>query len=231
MNKVKQKFSWDGVSDETTGQSGIVRDKFLENEIFTLDCYEHVYPVKEGDVVLDLGASIGPFTWKVMDKASKVYAVEPMADLIPTIKKNTDGFNVEIINKALSYENGEIGMTDECINTFDVRNVKTTDFKTLLKDNNITKLDYIKTDCEGGEYFLFRDENIPFLKSVRSIVGEFHLRDKIHNIEFRYFRDKFLPQFKNFEVYSLDKVNIKWDLYNEHFLDYYNEVMIHINNE
>ena len=94
MNKIKQKFSWDGVKDDKT--MDVDRDKFLSNEIFTLDCYEHIYPVKEGDVVLDLGASIGPFTWKIMDKASKVYVVEPMIDLLPIIEKNTEGFPITI---------------------------------------------------------------------------------------------------------------------------------------
>ena len=231
MEKIKKKFSWDGVTDETTGGSGVVRDEFLANEIFTLDCYEQIYPVKEGDVVLDLGASIGPFTWKVMDRASKVYTVEPMIDLIPTIKKNTDGFPVTIINKILSHNNGEIEFTDGCINTFEPKMVRTFDFKTLLKENNIDKIDFIKTDCEGGEYALINDVNLPWIKeNVRNIVGEWHLSvgDVDLKADFRYFRDKFLPQFKNYEVYSIDNHNIKWDLYNEHFMEYYKQILIHI---
>ena len=214
MNKIKQKFSWDGVKDDKT--MDVDRDKFLSNEIFTLDCYEHIYPVKEGDVVLDLGASIGPFTWKIMDKASKVYVVEPMIDLLPIIEKNTEGFPITIINSALSYNNGEIEFNDTCINTFEPKIVKTVDFKTLLKENNIDKIDYIKTDCEGGEYALINDINLPWIKeNVRNIVGEWHLAIENEDLkaDFRYFRDKFLPQFKNFEVYSIDNHNIKWDLY------------------
>jgi FkbM family methyltransferase len=229
MNKIKQKFSWDGVKDDKT--MDVDRDKFLSNEIFTLDCYEHIYPVKEGDVVLDLGASIGPFTWKIMDKASKVYVVEPMIDLLPIIEKNTEGFPITIINSALSYNNGEIEFNDTCINTFEPKIVKTVDFKTLLKENNIDKIDYIKTDCEGGEYALINDINLPWIKeNVRNIVGEWHLAIENEDLkaDFRYFRDKFLPQFKNFEVYSIDNHNIKWDLYNEHFLEYYRQILIHI---
>ena len=229
MNKIKQKFSWDGVKDDKT--MDVDRDKFLSNEIFTLDCYEHIYPVKEGDVVLDLGASIGPFTWKIMDKASKVYVVEPMIDLLPIIEKNTEGFPITIINSALSYNNGEIEFNDTCINTFEPKIVKTVDFKTLLKENNIDKIDYIKTDCEGGEYALINDINLPWIKeNVRNIVGEWHLAVGNEDLkaDFRYFRDKFLPQFKNFEVYSIDNCDIKWDLYNEHFLEYYRQILIHI---
>ena len=154
-----------------------------------------------------------------------------MIDLIPTIKKNTDGFPVTIINEVLSPNNGEVEFNDGCINTFEPKMVKTVDFKTLLKENNIDKIDYIKTDCEGGEYDLINNVNLPWIKeNVRNIVGEWHLAVGNEDLkaDFRYFRDKFLPQFKNFEVYSIDNCDIKWDLYNEHFLEYYRQILIHI---
>ena len=222
MKKIKQKFSWEKAKDIATAD-------FLAEEVFERDSYEHVYPVQEGDVVLDLGASLGPFTWKIMDKASKVYTVEPMIDLIPTIKKNTEGFPVTIINAALSHNNGEIEFTDDCVNNFKPKMVRTVDFKTLLKENNIDKIDFIKTDCEGGEYALISNVNLPWIKeNVRNIVGEWHVGKELEQIEFKYFRDKFLPQFKNFEIYSIDSHNIKWDLYNDHFLEHYTQILIHI---
>ena len=220
---MKQELDWGPTSDG---------GKYLSNEIFTLQCYESIYPVKKGDVVLDLGASIGPFTWSIMDKASKVYAVEPMDDLQSTLRKNTKGYPVTIIQKALSDENGEAEFTDGCINKFESKRVKTQNFKALLKDNNLDRIDFIKTDCEGGEYALFTEDNMDFLlNNVRNIVGEWHLHSPQHNIKFRNFRDKYLPQFKQFEVRSIDGVDIKWDLGNEHFLEHYTEVIIHINNE
>ncbi len=68
------------------------------------------------------------------------------------------------------------------------------------------------------------------LNNVRNIVGEWHLSRFSEKVEFRYFRDKYLKQFPNFEVYSIDGVNIKWDLWNDHFIEYYNQVIIHISN-
>ena len=222
MKKTKQKLSWDQAKDVATSD-------FLTHEVFELDSYEHIYSVQEGDVVLDLGASLGPFTWKVMDKALKVYTVEPMIDLIPTIEKNTKGFPVTIINAAVDHTCGEVEFNDGCINTFKPKMVRTVDFKTLLKENNIDKIDFIKTDCEGGEYALINDVNLPWIKeNVRNIVGEWHVGEKLQQIEFKYFRDKFLPQFKNFEIYSIDSHNIKWDLYNDHFLEHYTQILIHI---
>ena len=232
MKKLKPEFSFEDVIDNTNfywkGKT-YSRAEFINYEIFESNCYEKLFPVQKGDVVLDLGASIGPFTWKIMDKASKVYTVEPMIDLIPTIEKNTEGFPVTIINAALSHNNGEIEFNDNCVNTFKPKIVRTVDFKTLLEENNIKKIDFIKTDCEGGEYALINGVNLPWIKeNVRNIVGEWHLSPPDKKIEFRYFRDKYLPQFKNYEVRSVDGTNIKWDLYNDHFIEYYNEVLIHI---
>ena len=226
VKKTKPEFNWDLLAGYTD----------LKHEVFTLDSYEHVYPVKEGDVVLDLGASIAPFTWKIMDKASKVYVIEPTIDLIPTIEANTRGFNVEIINAALTSDNGTMEHNDHCINEFESKTVRTFDFKTFIKENKIDKIDFIKTDCEGGEYDLISKANIKWIKeNVRNIVGEWHLRtskpvqpgDPL-NAQFRFFRDYYLPQFTNFKVYACCGANIKWDLYNQHFLDYYGEVIFHI---
>ena len=69
------------------------------------------------------------------------------------------------------------------------------------------------------------------LNNVGCIVGEWHLKNESEMTEFRYFRDKYLKQFKIFEVFSIDGVNIKWDLYNDHFLEYYSQVIIHISNK
>jgi hypothetical protein len=79
---------------------------------------------------------------------------------------------------------------------------------------------------------VFSKENIEFLKSIPKIVVEFHLNndEDYHQCKFRWFRDNTLPLFENFEVFSLDGVDIKWDLYNEHFIEYYNEVLFYFNN-
>ena len=65
----KRKFNWGS-------EASSFRD-IVEDEIFKDNCYEAVYPVKEEDVVLDIGASLGPFTWNVANRASKVVALEP----------------------------------------------------------------------------------------------------------------------------------------------------------
>ena len=49
--------------------------------------------------------------------------------------------------------------------------------------------------------------------------------------KFRYFRDKILPNFDNYKLFSIDGFDIMWDLGNEHFIQYYEEVYLYINNK
>ena len=60
------------------------------------------------------------------------------------------------------------------------------------------------------------------------LVAEFHLGNNDFKNKFRDFRNTAINRFKNYNIYSLDGVDIKWDLYNDHFLQYYTEVIIHI---
>lgn len=204
-------------------------------EVIVEEAYERIYPVREGDVVLDIGASSGPFTWSIMDKASKVIAIEPGIDLFNLLKKNTLGYpNVYHVNKALAKTTGKAsGFGVWGKDSYEEEaEVDTISFMDLVNEFGLDKVDFLKTDCEGGEYSLFTDENLNYLKNnVRTIVGEWHLRSPELKVEFRYWRDKYLKHFPNFEVRSVDGVDIKWDLWNDHFIEYYKEVHFHISNE
>jgi len=117
----------------------------INKEIFEEKIYEKFFSVDEGDVVMDIGASIGPFTYSILDKKpSKVYSIEPCDEEFPYLVKNT--------------------------------NTKET-------------------------------------------------KDK-----FRKFRDLYLKEFKNHKVFSVDGIDIKWDLWNDHFIEYYNEINLYIDN-
>ncbi len=67
------------------------------------------------------------------------------------------------------------------------------------------------------------------MSKIRKISGEWHLGANLKE-SFRKFRDEYLISHKSYEIYSVDGVNIKWDLWNEHFLEYYTEVIVHIDN-
>jgi autotransporter strand-loop-strand O-heptosyltransferase len=197
-------------------------------EIFEDNTYERFFEVEEGDVVVDLGASLGPFTYKILPKNPKqCYVVEPLSYQIDVLHRNVGRENVKIIQGAIT-DKKKIEISWDHI----TESVPTFTFKEFLDENNIKHIDFLKCDCEGGEYDVFQQSNIEFLKTIPKIVTEFHMRndDNFHKCKFRWFRDNILPQFENIQIYSVDGIDIKWDLWNEHFMEWYNEIIVYMDN-
>jgi FkbM family methyltransferase len=211
---------------------GLFHKEAITKEFGELNVYEKFFQVQEGDVVVDIGASIGPFTYSILPKnPSRVVCVEPSIIEHSTLEKNVTRDNVTIIKKAITpNDGGQVGtyvFEQEQITT----PIEGISFKTLLKENNIEKIDFLKTDCEGGEYSIFNFDNLCWLKDNLGVaVGEWHLSTPELKQQFRVFRDVFLRLFPNHEVYSIDGWDIKWDLWNEHFIEYYNEIIVYIDN-
>ena len=201
----------------------------LTKELFEDKIYNILYDVSEGDVVVDVGASVGPFTYSILDKKpSQVYVFEPSKTEFPTLVKNTRNHPVCQINKAIW--DGD-GMTNAIGTYFFDGYVETMKFKTFRELYSIERIDFLKTDCEGGEYHIFNLENMEYLiNNVGIIVGEWHLETPERKEQFRQFRDVYLPMFKKYDVFAVDGTDIKWDLWNEHFLQYYRQIIIHIDN-
>jgi len=212
--------------------------KVVKDEIFVQDLYQKFFKVEEGDVVLDVGASVGPFTYSIIDKKpSRVICLEPNKNLYKTLTNNLKKYNnVTGINKAVAHVDTAFkswGIFDK-----DVQEIwgKESDadgitFNTLINTYGINQIDFLKTDCEGGEYDMFTDENKEWVFSnVKKISGEFHLHNEELKIKFKKFRDTYLKDFKKIEIFSMDNVNIKWDLWNDHFIDYYGAITIYIDN-
>ena len=231
INSIMNKEEKSVEIDEVTFDWGKKSEWYVSQatqEIFEYNIYERLFEVEEGDVVVDLGASLGPFTYSILPKNPKqCFVVEPLSYHIDILNKNVGQKNVKIIQGAIS-DKKKLEITWDNI----TETSPTFTFKEFLDDNKINKIDFLKCDCEGGEYDVFQPSNIQFLKTIPKIVVEFHLRndENFHQCKFRWFRDNILNMFENFEVYSLDGVNIKWDLYNEHFIEYYNEVIFYFDN-
>ena len=233
INKIINKnplpdFDWGWMSN-SNDTNGDYHKHAMYDEIFTQGLYEQFFEVEEGDIVLDVGSSVGPFTYSILHKNPKhVFCVEPSESEFTTLIKNTLGHPVTHINKGLS---NIIGVIEHDKLFGGETHMESITFDKLVKLYGLNKIDFIKTDCEGGEYEIFKLGNLPFIKqNVKKIVGEWHLRTPEHKIEFRNFRDNILTHFNKIEVYSVDGVNIKWDLWNDHFIEYYNEVILYIDN-
>lgn len=219
----------------------------LKKEFGRDNIYERFHAVKENDVVVDIGASVGPFTYSILKKKPKtVYCVEPSKTLLYSLVKNTSKFSTQTpivyIPKAIS--NGKI----EDVKVFSgnqnvyggIDDFEYCSFHDFTQEYQISQIDFLKMDCEGGEYDIFTDENIDWIvQNVKYIVAEFHLTYPGCKEKFKNFRDKYLERFNNYIILSNGYQNIstgyelnlsRWIFDDRFFDDYYGELLIYINN-
>lgn len=138
--------------------------------------------VKEGDVVIDIGANLGYYTVPLSDlcgKEGKVIAVEPVELFRNVLIKNLGSRrNVEVLACALGEEDGkeiEMGIPSGHKNfrhglthvlAPGERDAQTMVFKAVMRDprilfSSLDRLDLIKCDVEGYEIHI-----IPLLQSL-----------------------------------------------------------------
>ena len=200
--------------------------------------YQVEFKVEDGDIVFDFGASIGPFTYQIKNQnPSKVVCIEPSSTLISTLIDNcqTTKLNCEIFKVGVGSTSGE-----EVLHAYDVKEGEikeilgkfpTLTFMDIVKNANVDKIDFLKTDCEGGEYSIFNNTNIWWIKeNVKKIVGEWHCQTPKEKEQFKIFRETYLRLFPKFKIYSIDMFDITDNLWRDMFLDYYNQVIIYIDN-
>jgi len=174
----------------------------MREEFFVTKDYEWWGKVQPGDIVVDIGACVGMFSCLALDEgASKVYMVEPNKELLKLAMKNTQEY---VINKPTSPVvpiHGAIVSNESHLkhiyNSNQAGDYKRFTFRQLLDTYNIDKIDYLKIDCEGGEYDIFTTENIEWIdKNVKHIAVEMHLRHYENGgWDFIKFRNEFLKHF------------------------------------
>jgi FkbM family methyltransferase len=205
----------------------------LYNEFFIRHDYRWWYEVQPGDVVVDVGGCLGMFTCLALDSgASKVYTIEPNPSLAKTILENASMhiFNkkfspVTIINKAigsdtsfLKYVFGSEFFPNADLTKEEFNSLELITFKEFIKQYDIKHIDYLKIDCEGGEFDILTAENLDFIKdNVKHIAVEFHLGAFEDGPErFNIFKNTFLSHFDKNKIKFLNSqdyektFNIDW---------------------
>lgn len=227
IDKLINKFDWGWMDDGSS--NGDYHKSCMVNEIFEQNMYERFFSVDENDIVVDMGSSVGPFTYSILNKKpSHVFCLEPSISEFKTLVKNTSNGPVTAINKGITKNDGLIESNQLFGGETQMEGIS---FKSFIDQYDIKNIDFLKTDCEGGEYEIFTNDNIGYIKNnIKKIVGEWHLATFELKEKFRHFRDNILPKFEKYEVFSVNGYDIKWDLWNEHFIEYYTEVIIYIDN-
>jgi len=145
--------------------------------------------VKEGDVVIDVGAWVGDFSAYSANKGAEVYAFEPVSTIF-TLLEQTAELNkprkIFPIKKALSDKSGETSITINDGNSSIVREnnnceseqISLTTLDSFITENNIKKVDFIKADIEGAERDMLRGAtNVLKLFAPKLAICTYHLPD------------------------------------------------------
>lgn len=149
--------------------------KYLDKEIIDKGVFEEMSTsvvkklVKEGDIVLDVGANIGYYTVmfsKLVGENGKVYAFEPTEHYGKVLRRNIEENqigNCEVFSLGLSDKAQEltikIGTSSATLHWVsndapsDTETIKMVRLDDFVKEHDIQKVDFIKIDVDGHEPF------------------------------------------------------------------------------
>lgn len=231
INKILDKDYLKSLEYIEEDPSFTVLEKFsVYNEFFKekYTVYEKFFKVEENDVVVDIGGFLGWFSYSASKKnPKKIFILEPGASRQEKIKNKLHGspytlLNVGIADKREFIKNG--------LNFRIIEDFNSITFSDFIKENKIDKIDFLKMDCEGGEYSVFTDENFDWItKNVKKIAGEWHHTGPVETEKFINFRDKFLSKFKNYRVYDTrGLLDLTKDIYSPDFFSRCTQTLIYI---
>lgn len=172
---------------------GVFKEVFIQH-VYSPN-FMHMYLSNRGDVVLDIGANVGYFSFwvKQLYPNATIIAVEPVPANFALLEKNLcqfkDGkvFSEQCaitgekaqsitINLASENQNTVIATTKESF--FEHENVqkikvKAMTIRELIAKFSLKKVDILKMDCEGSEYDIFYNDP-EIVKQIRAIAMEVH---------------------------------------------------------
>jgi FkbM family methyltransferase len=166
-------------------------------EIFCNKEYDcDLFSLEKNDIVLDIGSNVGAFIVKAInDKCSKIYSCEPFIKSFSILEDYFGHFPQVILNHAAISEKteekslvllsdsetsgGNFIADNESIDWHDrnkpQQKIQGYSFLDFIKKNNIEFIDYFKCDCEGGEHYIFTEENSEYIRNnVKKIAVEYH---------------------------------------------------------
>jgi FkbM family methyltransferase len=161
--------------------------------------------LKPNYIVADIGAWIGPVSLYIASKTTRCFSFEPdpvaFKELANNLSLNKDlSAKIEAFNKAVTsdgrpvtlfsrFDYGDSGssLLKQVKSTNRLVEVESVVFENFLAEKEISKIDFIKMDIEGGE-FLVLPQMLPFLRRQKpSLLISLHFSTLCEYLELKYF--------------------------------------------
>lgn len=185
-------------------------DAVILAEVFVDDCYIRGLSFPERPVIIDIGGYIGDFALYAVKhiNALKVISCEPSphnwALLQKNVAQNNLGDRIKTINKAVTDgrdimmnvdapPRGQARVSAYGFNDQPKKLVRGITLDALIAEHDLTRIDLVKIDCEGGEYDILLQAPSETLKRIHNIVFEYHaiegFQDKLEAVNQRLRRE------------------------------------------
>lgn len=137
-------------------------------------------------VIIDAGANIGASTvfFRKRYPGARIIAIEPEPSNFLLLKKNMEPYqNVVCINGAIWGRNSNLSLINPEGEKYAYQYDRMPDgsgitkgfsVDSIMSDTEVEIADLLKMDIEGGEYSVFNEGNIGWLKMVRVLIIELH---------------------------------------------------------
>ena len=181
-------------------------------EIFEWNQYERYVKVEAGDVVLDLGCSLGYFYFKNNELGIDYIGVDGSIDHLKDFIDNLNsGDDIKLIHSVILESKGIVEFPS-MFNDMKFKSVMSMTFGDLVRLIG-RKIDFMKFDIEGYERHILFDNLDVFKKHIRKFSGEFHFSNVAYGVVSRQVSMNILINLKNdkdldFRLFSLDGVDI-----------------------
>ena len=154
-------------------------------EIFQDKIYEKYFQIEKDDTVVDIGGNIGIFSYYALCKgAKKVYCFEPSIEQFSVIRDNFSFENLIVENAAVTDKDGSISFFINPSSSINSSILPVDDsIEVICRSVNLENylnsteevINYLKIDCEGGEYSIFESLSVDFLRNrVEKMCVEYH---------------------------------------------------------
>lgn len=148
--------------------------------------------INKGDIVIDAGASTGIFSALASNLGAKVFSFEPVQDVLHHLKITANlNSDINVVPLALHNFKGEIEIQKDkedlrasslIISRKDCSTeiINTITLDEWVKENKLTKIDFIKADIEGAERYMLQGSKWVLKHFAPKLaISAYHLEDDI----------------------------------------------------